>query len=182
MQQEPQALGTQTRLPLITRVKVWRGPRTSTKSGHFLSYPTTSNEVDTPPDVNTGTAGSSGKDTSAGTVTATSGCAGTINSPEVNTIITGPGNADILTAAGSEGSGDDGNANEPIEVLNAVVDRLISSGQNRGSLHSESPTEEMISASTSTAASSPIETVVSSARTVTGLSSENTTDSLRRVI
>ncbi|KAF5547882.1 hypothetical protein FMEXI_4980 [Fusarium mexicanum] len=175
--------GTQPRLPRSTRLKAWHGPRTLTESGHFLSYPTMSDGVDTPPDVNAGTAGSSNKDTPANTVTATSGCAGTINSPEVNTTISGLRNADTQTASGSEGSGDDGNANEPIEVVNAVdavdavVDRLISSGQNRASLHSESPTKEMISVSTSTAASSPIETVVSSPRTVTGLSSENTNDS-----
>ncbi|KAF5248425.1 hypothetical protein FANTH_5923, partial [Fusarium anthophilum] len=51
------------------------------------------------------------------TVTAASGCVGTINSPEVNATISGPGKADTQTAAVSEGSGDDGNSNEPIENL-----------------------------------------------------------------
>ncbi|KAF5661211.1 hypothetical protein FCIRC_11915 [Fusarium circinatum] len=84
------------------------------------------------------------KDASAGTVTATSGCAGTINPPEVNATISGPGNADTPSAAVSEGSGDDSNGNEPIEVfnaVNAVVDRLMSSGQNRAPMHPESATE-----------------------------------------
>ncbi|KAF5586802.1 uncharacterized protein FSUBG_12013 [Fusarium subglutinans] len=149
-QQEPQALGTQTRLLRSTIVKF--------------------DDVDTPPDVNTRTAGFSGKvracldfqqitdkDASAGTVTATSGCAGTINPPEVNATISGPGNADTPSVAVSEGSGDDGN--EP--GFGAL--RVHYRGDDIGFA--------------GTAASSPIETVVSCPRTVTGLSSDNTTDS-----
>lgn len=124
--------------------------------------PTSSDDIDTSPDIDARTSGSSVTDASAATVATTSSFDDSINSPEVSDGISGSGNTDTSTAPDSGGLGDLGNGMALLMNFNAELDRVISRSEDEASVPSESLARGIISSSTSPAAPSSAGAIIPS--------------------
>ncbi|KAF5699014.1 hypothetical protein FGLOB1_11628 [Fusarium globosum] len=136
--------------------------------------PTSSDELDTPPDIDSGPSGSIVTDASAATIATSWNCDDT-NSPGVVDGISDPGNKGASTAPGTGGSGHTGNGMTVI-ALNSEVARLFSPGGDEASVPSESLAQGIISSSNSPAAPSSAGAFIPST-CILPESNDNATDS-----